>query len=130
MRVLVLGLMPLIFPDEVLAQDFPSRPIRLIVAFPPGGAVDGLARALSAPLTRALGQSMIIENRPGANTVIAAEVVARAPADGYTLLMMATSFTVNPHVQSKLPYDTLNDFAGVGLSGGAMSPEMAELSGR
>jgi tripartite-type tricarboxylate transporter receptor subunit TctC len=74
-----------------IAQE--GRPLRVVVPFPPGGAVDTLARALSAPLTRALGQNMVIENRPGANTVIGTEVVVRAPTDGNTLLLMATSFT-------------------------------------
>ena len=87
--------------------------MRVIVPFPPGGAVDTLARALSAPLNRSLGQSMVIDNRPGANTVIGTETAVRAPADGNTLLLMATSFTVNPSAHAKLPYDSLNDLSGV-----------------
>jgi tripartite-type tricarboxylate transporter receptor subunit TctC len=97
----------------VQAQDAPAKTLRVVVPFPPGGAVDTLARALSAPLTRALGQNLVIDNRPGANTVIATEMVARAAADGNTLLLMATSFSVNPSAHSKLPYDSLNDFAGI-----------------
>ncbi len=95
------------------AQDFPSKAVRLIVPFPPGGVVDTLGRTLAAPLTKTLGQSAVVENRPGANTVIGAELVLRAPADGHALLFMAPSFTVNPFVQAKLPYDSLKDFAGV-----------------
>lgn len=95
------------------AQDYPTRPIRVLVPFPPGGAADTMARLIAAPVSKALGQNLTIENRPGANTVIATEIVARAPADGYTLLVMATSFTVNPFAYSKLPYDTLRDFSGV-----------------
>jgi tripartite-type tricarboxylate transporter receptor subunit TctC len=99
----------------VLAQEFPARTVRLIVPFPPGGAVDILGRALATPMSKALGQNVIVENRPGANTVIGAELVARAPADGHTLLFMAPSFTINQFVRSKLPYDTVRDFTGVTL---------------
>ena len=97
------------------AQDFPARTVRLIVPFPPGGAVDILARSISTPMSKSLGQSVIVENRPGANTVIGAELVARAPADGHTILLMAPSFTINQFVRSKLPYDTVKDFTGVTL---------------
>ena len=97
----------------VHAQEFPSRSIRIVVPFPPGGAADIISRTLAQPLTRALGQSIVVENRAGANTAIGAEVVARAPADGYTLLTIAPSFTINPFARSKLPYDTFKDFAGV-----------------
>lgn len=95
------------------AQDFPSRSVRLIVPFAPGGAVDIIARTMGPPLARGLGQSVIVENRPGANTVIGAEIVVRAPADGHTVLLMAQSYTVNSIVRSKLPYDTFRDFTGV-----------------
>ena len=97
------------------AQDFPSKNVRVIVPFPPGGAVDVLARTLGPPVGRALGQSVVVENRPGGNTVIGGEIVARAPADGHTLLLMAPSFTINPFVRSKLPFDVLKDFTPVTL---------------
>ena len=97
------------------AQEFPSKNVRIIVPFPPGGAVDVLARTLGPPIGRALGQSVIVENRPGGNTVIGGEIVARAPADGHTLLLMAPSFTINPFVRSKLPFDVLKDFTPVTL---------------
>ncbi len=95
------------------AQDFPSRTIRFVVPFPPAGATDILARALAPPLNRALGQSVVVDNRTGGNTVIGTEAVFRAPADGYTLLVIAPSFSINPFVRSKLPYDTLKDFSAV-----------------
>ncbi len=95
------------------AQEYPNRALRFIVPFPPAGLTDTLARVLAPPLSKSLGQSIVIENRTGANTVIGTEIVARAPADGYTVLFMATSFTVNPFAHSKLPYDTLKDFTGV-----------------
>lgn len=94
-------------------QDFPKRPVRIVVPFPPAGVADILGRVLAPPLNRALGQSVIVENRPGANTVIGAELVARAPADGHTFLIMAPSFTINAVARSKLPYDSSKDFAGV-----------------
>ncbi|HTD90120.1 MAG TPA: tripartite tricarboxylate transporter substrate binding protein, partial [Burkholderiales bacterium] len=96
-----------------LAQDFPSRTIRFVVPFPPGGGTDILARTLSPPLNRAFGQSVVVDNRAGGNTVIGTEVVARAPADGHTLLVIAPSFSINPFVRSKLPYDTVKDFSAV-----------------
>ena len=95
------------------AQDFPSKSIRFVVPFPAAGTTDTIARAVAPVLTKSLGQSVVIENRPGANTVIGAELVARAPADGHTLFFMAPSFTINPFVQSKLSFDPLKDFAGV-----------------
>jgi tripartite-type tricarboxylate transporter receptor subunit TctC len=111
--VVVLGLLVIAVPAA--AQEFPSKPIRFIVPFPPSGAVDVLARTLGPPMSRALGQSVVVENRAGGNTVIAGEIVARAPADGHTLLLMAPSFTINPFVRSKLPFDVLKDFSPVTL---------------
>jgi len=95
------------------AQEFPSKPVRFISPFAPGGGTDTLGRALAPPLTRALGHNVIVENRPGASTVIGTDLVARAPADGYTMLIMSPSFTVNPFIRSKLPYDALRDFSGL-----------------
>ena len=95
------------------AQTFPSKPIRIIAPFPPGAGTDTLARTLSGPLSKALGQNIIVENRPGAGTVVGTEVAARSPADGHTVLIIANSFTINPAVRLKLPYDALKDFAAV-----------------
>ena len=113
MMKLVMIAAAILCAGEVAAQGFPSRNVRLIVPFPPAGAVDIIARTLAQPLSASLGQNVIIENRAGANTVIGAELVARAPADGHTLLLMAPSFTINPIVRSKMPYDTFKDFSGV-----------------
>jgi tripartite-type tricarboxylate transporter receptor subunit TctC len=96
-----------------VAQEFPAKSLRLVVPFPPAGTTDTIARVLVPPLTKALGQSVVIENRPGGNTVIGAELVLRAPADAHTLLFMAPSFTINPFVQAKLSFDPLKDFNGV-----------------
>ena len=99
--------------NAAAAQDFPSKSVRFIVPFPPAGAGDTQARAVAQPLSRALGQSVVVENRTGANTLVATELVARTPADGHTILMIATSFTVNPFAYSKLPYDAVKDFIPV-----------------
>jgi tripartite-type tricarboxylate transporter receptor subunit TctC len=98
----------------VHAQDA-GKPIRFLVPFPPGGSGDTLARTVAQPLSRVLRQNVVVENRTGGNTVIATELLARAPADGLTMNVVATSFTVNPFAYNKLPYDSLRDFSGVTL---------------
>jgi tripartite-type tricarboxylate transporter receptor subunit TctC len=113
LRAVVLACAAALVTGAAAAQEFPARAVRIVVPFPPAGVADILGRVLAPPLNRALGQGVIVENRPGANTVIGAELVARAPADGHTLLIMAPSFTINAAARSKLPYDTLKDFAGV-----------------
>ena len=114
-RMLAVFAVAAVAPPLALAQEFPAKTVRFIVPFPPAGAVDILGRALATPVSKAMGQSVIVENRPGGNTVIGAELVARAPADGHTVLLMAPSFTINPFVRSKLSYDTFKDFTGVTL---------------
>ena len=89
-------------PIVAHAQTFPAKPIRIIAPFPPGAGTDTLARTLSGPLSKALGQNIIVENRPGAGTVVGTEVAARSPADGHTVLIIANSFTINPAVRSVL----------------------------
>jgi tripartite-type tricarboxylate transporter receptor subunit TctC len=97
-----------------LAQQYPSRPVRILVTIPPGGAPDIAARIVSQPLEEALGQPVIVENRPGANGNLAAEIVAKAPADGTLLLLAADSLiTINPHLYEKMAIDTLKDLAPV-----------------
>lgn len=95
------------------AQNYPVKPIRIIVPFSAGGPNDILARAVGRKLSENLGQQVIADNRPGGGTVIGTEIAARSPADGYTLLMASTSHTVNPTLRRSLPFDTLNDFAHV-----------------
>jgi tripartite-type tricarboxylate transporter receptor subunit TctC len=95
------------------AQPFPSKTVRLVVPFAPGGSNDVVARALSTPLGKALGQSVVVENRAGANTVIGTEAVARAPADGHTLLISGFTFASLAALRSKLPFDPFKDFAMV-----------------
>jgi tripartite-type tricarboxylate transporter receptor subunit TctC len=98
-----------------IAQEFPAKTIRIVVPFQAGGTTDVIARALAPTLSKTFGQSVVVENRPGANTIIGAELVLRAPPDGHAMLFMAPSFTINPFVQAKLPFDPLKDFAGVTL---------------
>lgn len=98
----------------VSAQGFPQKPVRIVVPFTAGGASDILARILAADWTEELGQNVLVENRGGAGTVLGTEIVARAPADGHTLLINTPSFTINAGVR-KLPYDSFNDFAPIGL---------------
>lgn len=95
---------------------YPVKPIRLIVPFSPGGSADNLARTLQPNLTAELGQPLVIDNRGGASSVIGSELAVRAPADGYTMLLVTTTHTVNPSLIKKLPYDTLKDFAPVALA--------------
>lgn len=99
-------------PYLSLAQgvgDYPNRPVRLVVNLPPGGAVDTFARQLAPQLGDALGKPVIIENRAGAGGTIGSNMVAKATADGYTLLMVYDTFAVNPHVYKDLPFDTFKD---------------------
>jgi tripartite-type tricarboxylate transporter receptor subunit TctC len=96
------------------AQTFPAKPIKIIVSFPPGGAADQLARAVSVPLSEAIGQPVLVENRAGANGNIGAEAVAKSPADGYTLLMSSGgTVSINPHLYSKMAYDPVKDLTPV-----------------
>lgn len=94
---------------------YPNRPIHLIVPFPPGGAVDPIARTLAQKLEEAWGQSIIIDNKPGAATIIGTDFVAKANPDGYTMILVSTSFTVNPAAYSKLPFDPIKDFTPISL---------------
>ena len=97
------------------AQDYPTRPVRLIVAFAPGGATDFTARLLADRMQGSLGKAIIIENKPGANGAIAAEYVAKSDPDGYTLFFTTVgAVAINPALRSDLPYDPLKDFAAVG----------------
>jgi len=102
-------------PVSGVAQSFPSKQVRIIMPFPPGGTGDVVARMISAPLTKQLGQNVIVDNRPGGGTIIGSELVARAAPDGHTLLAVFNSFSINPAVRPKLPYDTVRDFAPVTL---------------
>lgn len=101
--------------SPAVAKDaYPDKPIRLVVPYTPGGGADSLARMVAQKMSEKLGQSIIIENKPGANTMLASSEVARSKADGYTLLYVASSFAINPSLY-KVPYDTQKAFAPVGM---------------
>src|SRR6476660_1534348 len=102
------------FSQQVALAQYPVKPVRVIVPYSPGGAVDSFARVLTQQLSEHWNQSVVVENRPGASTMIGAEQVAKSPADGYTLLLTAelTLVTV-PHLYEKIPYDPLRDFAPI-----------------
>lgn len=113
-RIIALAVLALVV-GSAWAQSYPSRPIRWIIDFPPGGASDTLARVVGEKLTEALGQSIVYDNRPGANGIIAYGIAARAPADGYTLVVLSTPFPLNAALGRKLAYDTLKDFTPIAL---------------
>ena len=97
------------------AQTYPAKPIRIVVPFPPGGGTDVVARTVAQKMHETLGQTVVVDNRAGANGIIGTDLVAKAPADGYTVLVTIASHTINPTLYSKLPYDTLADLAPVSL---------------
>ena len=112
--ILVLAL-ACVSAQSALAQSYPTRPIRLVVASSPGGASDILARTLAQKLTEDLGQQVVVDNRGGASGVIGTDIVAKALPDGYTLLIIQPSLTINPSMIAKLPYDAVRDFAPVSI---------------
>ena len=105
----------LLLADDASAQSYPSRQVRLIVPFGAGGPTDVIARVVAQRLSEAWGQQVITENIPGAGGNTGVAMVAKAPADGYTILVVSTGFMVNPSMYSKIPYDPVNDFAPVTL---------------
>ncbi|MBL8384007.1 MAG: tripartite tricarboxylate transporter substrate binding protein [Burkholderiales bacterium] len=98
---------------QALAQAYPAKPLRMVVPFPAGGTVDLIARELARLMGADLGQSVVVDNKPGAGANIGAEIVARAAPDGYTILNTSVIIAQNPAVQSKLPFDVLKDFAPI-----------------
>src|SRR5688572_14924295 len=113
LRVLIAGVVA-VAPCHAGAQTlYPVKPIRLIVAFPPGGSTDAVGRILSQKLQETLGQPVIVENRPGGNGVIGAQELQRAAPDGHTLLLMTNTFAINAVVMKNLPFDPVSDFIPV-----------------
>ena len=100
----------------VFAQSYPNRPIKIVVGFSPGGGPDIAARAIGQKMTEKWGQTVIVENRPGAGANIASQVVASSKPDGYTLLSVSNAFAISPAIYSKLPFDTLKDFDPITLT--------------
>lgn len=110
---LLFGLSALALHTAASAQAFPSKPVRIVIPFAPGGSTDANARIINEKLAALWGQPVIIESKPGANTIIGTEAVAKSPGDGYTLLLTSTAFVVNPSMYAKLPYDSMADFQPV-----------------
>src|SRR5215475_342315 len=103
------------FASTALAQPYPSKAIRIVVAFPPGGATDIIARVIAQPLSARLGQPVVVDNRPGSNGNIAGDLVAKSAADGHTLLLGSDSyFGINPHLYPKMSVDPMKAFAPIG----------------
>ena len=119
---------------DASAQVYPARPVRVVVGFAPAGAPDIIARLIAEPLGARLGQTIVVDNRPGANGVIGADIVSKSPPDGYTLLVTSQSFAANPAIYRKLPYDALRDFApvtNIAIGGGSIlcvAPQIAVKS--
>ncbi len=101
------------------AQPYPAKPVRIVVPLPPGGSNDVMARVVAEKLAPALGQPVLVDNRPGASGNIGTELVARSPADGHTLLMANTAHVINPSLFAKLPYDPIRDFTAIALMSSA-----------
>ena len=113
-KALVLALGCAVLP-AAFAQSYPVRPVRVVIPFPPGGTLDTVGRMLAQKLSEQTGQAFVIENKPGGNGIIGADIVAKAPADGYTLLFNASTFTTAPMTMKSTPYGVVKDFSPVAL---------------
>jgi tripartite-type tricarboxylate transporter receptor subunit TctC len=112
---LILAAFAALAMTSAYGQGYPTRPVRVIIPFPPGGTLDTLGRALAQKLSDQMGQSFVVENRPGGNGIIGADVVAKAPADGYTLLFNASTFVTAPMTMKQVPYAVVQDFTPIAL---------------
>ncbi len=108
-----------VFPALTWAQQYPTRPIRIVVPFGPGGFTDVAARILQKELGPALGQAIVIENKPGAGSTIGTAEIAKAQPDGYTLVMISTAHVISPHLYKSIPYDPIKDFAPASSGNGS-----------
>ena len=115
-RRALLGAAAVALTPKTWAQAWPTKPVRMVIAFPPGGPTDIVSRVIAQQLSVQLGVSVVIDNKPGAGGNIAAELVARAPADGYTVFYNTSAIVIGPALYGKVNYDTLNDFAPVALT--------------
>ena len=116
----------LLLVTSAAAQQFPSRPIRFVMAYPPGGSSDVLARPIANEMTKGLGQPVLLEYKPGAGSTIGADFTAKSPPDGHTIVLLLTAHAVNATLMPKLPYDTLKDFAPITLA--AVAPLVVEVN--
>ncbi len=125
LRVL-LSSVALLLVTSVHAQQYPSRPIRFVMAYPPGGSSDVLARPIANEMSKGLGQPVLLEYKPGAGSTIGADFTAKSPPDGYTIVLLLTAHAVNATLMPKLPYDTIRDFAPITLA--AVAPLVVEVN--
>ena len=125
LRVL-LSSVALLLVTSVHAQQYPSRPIRFVMAYPPGGSSDVLARPIANEMSKGLGQPVLLEYKPGAGSTIGADFTAKSPPDGYTIVLLLTAHAVNATLMPKLPYDTLRDFTPITLA--AVAPLVVEVN--
>ena len=112
-RLLLSLIGALLVPATALAQPYPSKPVRVVIVFPPGGSNDVVGRIVFQKMSEQLGQQFIVDNRGGAAGTIGSEVVANSPPDGYTLMIQSATHVANAHLYKKLPYDVLKDFVGI-----------------
>ncbi len=117
MKRLVAGILLLLAVSSTAWAEYPERPIRMVVPFPPGGVTDVVARLLAERLTAEFGQQVLVDNKAGAGSVIGTDIVAKAPADGYTILFTTPGHTINAALRTSLSYDTEKDFAPVSVVG-------------
>ncbi|MCE9641351.1 MAG: tripartite tricarboxylate transporter substrate binding protein [Betaproteobacteria bacterium] len=115
LRVVACALAIMIFAGPAAAQNYPVKPVRMVVPFPPGGNTDIIARVFAPKMAENLGQQIVVENRGGAGSVIGTDVVAKAAPDGYMILMVSAAHTINPAMIKKLPYDSVKDFTPIAL---------------
>jgi len=125
LRVLLSSVALLLF-TSVQAQQYPSRPIRFVMAYPPGGSSDALARPIANEMTKGLGQPVLLEYKPGGGSTIGADFTAKSPPDGYTIVLLLTAHAVNATLMPKLPYDTIRDFTPITLA--AIAPLVVEVN--
>jgi tripartite-type tricarboxylate transporter receptor subunit TctC len=106
----------MLVPGAAFAQAFPAKPIRFIMPYPPGGSSEILARPIALEMSKNIGQQVVIDYKPGAGSTIGADITAKSPPDGYTIVMLLTAHAINASLMPKLPYDTVKDFASVTLA--------------
>lgn len=116
----------MLFANAAFAQSYPVKPIRFIMAYPPGGSSDILARPIANEMSKNLGQPVLIDYKPGAGSTIGADVAAKSPPDGYTIVMLLTAHAINASLMPGLPYDTLKDFSSITLA--ATQPLVVEVN--
>ena len=120
-RIIAFLVAALCWAGSALAQAYPDRPVRIVVPFPPGGAVDILGRMVAQQLGEKWKQSVVVDNRPGGGTVLGASLVAKSPPDGYTILLTVTAHTVNATLMEKLPFDPIKDFAPITMAASGLT---------